>query len=281
MSMTQNLSITSTATLNSGHPIPLLGFGTFQLEDGDECITAVQAAIEAGYRHIDTAIMYENEESVGRAIRDSGVPRDEIFITSKLPHDQFETDRARQGCQDSLQRLGTEYIDLYLLHWPNDETMMQAWDVLQEYRDKGAFRSIGVSNWTVDRFEKFFFQHTDEVPAVNQIELHPFFQRPDLLDYCRQKSIQVEGYSPLSRAEELDDPTIRKIAEAHGKSPAQVMIRWQLQQQIVVIPKSSHPERIRENADVFDFQLSDEDMQTLAGLDENESVIDYRPEGWY
>lgn len=277
--MPDELTITTTTTLNSGREMPLLGFGTFQIE-GEDCRTAVRTALDVGYRHIDTAIMYENEQEVGKGIVDSGVPRDEIFITSKLPQSMFKTDDARQACGESLDRLGLDYLDLYLLHWPVDETMMEAWAVLQEARDEGKFRSIGVSNWTVARF-KTFFEHTDETPAVNQVELHPFWTREDLRQYCETQDIQIEGYSPLARAEKLKDPTIQSIAEKHGKTAAQVMIRWQLQQGIVVIPKSSHPERIGENADVYDFDLAEEDMQALNGLDAEETVIDYRPPNWY
>lgn len=276
------LTIDSTAKLNSGQAMPLLGFGTFQIPDGPECVTAVRAAIEAGYRHIDTAVMYDNEASVGQAIREASVPREELFITSKLPHSNFATDKARETTRASLDRLGLEYMDLYLLHWPIDETMMDGWAVLQEFRDDGAIRSIGVSNWTVARFGTFF-KHTDEAPSVNQVELHPFWARGELRSYCREKGIVVEGYSPLARAEKLEHPTLLAVAERHGKSPAQVMIRWQLQQNVVVIPKSSKPERIRENADVYDFELSEQDMTALAGLDggEAESVIDYRTGEWY
>jgi diketogulonate reductase-like aldo/keto reductase len=279
------LDITSAVKLRSGFEMPLLGFGVFQLADGDECERAVLEALDAGYRHIDTAAMYGNEASVGRAVAASGVPREEVFVTTKVPPGKLGTEKTRAVAERSLELLGMDYIDLLLIHWPLREGVDEAWDVMRKMRDTGRLRSIGVSNFTVRRFEEQFFARaggrTNETPAVNQIELHPFLTRRDLVAYCRGKDIQPEGYSPLTRAARMDDPVLSELAGKHGKTVAQVMIRWQLEQRVVVIPKSSRPERIRENAQVFDFELSDEDMARIDSLDEDFYTIKWRPEeGW-
>ncbi len=276
------LDITSTVKLNSGFEMPLLGFGVFQVEAGDVCERAVHDALEAGYRHIDTAAVYGNEASVGKALAAGGVPREEVFVTTKVFTGDFGHEATREACERSLELLGVDYVDLYLIHWPVREGVDEAWEAMQALRDEGRIRSIGVSNFTVRRFEEQFFQHTDEAPAVNQVELHPFWSRRDVVDYCRGKGIQPEAYSPLVRARRMDDATLNEIAAGCGKSVAQVLIRWQLQHGVVVIPKSSHAERIRENADVFDFELSDEDMQRIDALNEDFCTITWRPEeDWF
>jgi methylglyoxal/glyoxal reductase len=261
-----------------------LGLGVFQLEDAAVCERAVAAALACGYRHIDTAAIYGNEEAVGRAIAASGIPREELFVTTKCWIDDFGREATRKAFDASRKKLGLDVIDLYLLHWPVDETMMAAWETLVELRDEGKVRSIGVSNFSVRRFEEFFFRHTDIVPAVNQIELHPFGSRPDVREYCAGKGIAVESYSPLARMKGLDHPELAAIAAECGKTPAQVVIRWHLQHGLVVIPKSQHPERIRENADVFDFALTDDQMRRIDALNEDRFVITWRPGGedaWY
>lgn len=271
-------------TLNDGHTIPPLGLGVFQIEDATACERAVAAALDCGYRHIDTAAIYGNEEAVGRAISRSGIPREELFVTTKCWVDDFGREATRKAFDASRKKLGLEVIDLYLLHWPVDETMMGAWEALADLRAEGAVRSIGVSNFTVRRFEDFFFRHTDVVPAVNQVELHPFNSRPDVREYCRGKGIAVESYSPLARAKGLDDPALAAIAAECGRTPAQVVIRWHLQHGLVVIPKSQHPERIRENAEVFDFALTPGQMSRIDALNEGRFVIAWRPGGedrWY
>ena len=271
-------------TLNDGHTIPPLGLGVFQIEDATVCERAVAAALDCGYRHIDTAAIYGNEEAVGRAISRSGIPREELFVTTKCWVDDFGREATRKAFDASRKKLGLDVIDLYLLHWPVDETMMGAWEALADLRAEGAVRSIGVSNFTVRRFEDFFFRHTDVVPAVNQVELHPFNSRPDVREYCRGKGIAVESYSPLARAKGLDDPALAAIAAECGRTPAQVVIRWHLQHGLVVIPKSQHPERIRENAEVFDFALTPGQMSRIDALNEGRFVITWRPGGeerWY
>ena len=272
----------STLTLNDGNAMPQLGLGVFQINDVGECIAAVQCALDAGYRHIDTAVGYRNEEQVGEAIAQSSVDRDQVFLTTKLGPKQFGAEACRSCVEESLSKLRTDYIDLYLIHWPVREKTEETYETLQQLREEGKVRSIGVSNFTIRRFEEQFFKRIEEMPAVNQVERHPYHANNELLDYCREKGIQTEAYSPLAQAGALDDSSLLEIANAHGKSVAQVMIRWQLQQGVVVIPKSANPKRIRENANVFDFQLSDEEMKQIAGLDRQESIITWRPEeNWF
>lgn len=278
------MKLNTRIALNDGHSIPQLGLGVFQLEDAAACERAVAAALDCGYRHVDTAAIYENEEAVGRAIAASGIPRGDLFITTKCWIDDFGRETTRKAFDASRKKLGLDVIDLYLLHWPVDETLMAAWETLVELRDEGKVRSIGVSNFSVRRFEEFFFRHTDVVPAVNQIELHPFGSRPDVREYCAGKEIAVESYSPLARMKGMDHPELAAIAADCGKTPAQAVIRWHLQHGLVVIPKSQHPERIRENADVFDFALTGDQMRRIDALNEDRFVITWRPGGeetWY
>lgn len=281
---TVDLSITSTTALNDGNRIPLLGFGVFRLEDEEECRKAIFTALEAGYRHIDTAAVYGNEDSVGRAIKAGGIPREELYLTTKCWIHDFGRQKTQDACRRSLDRLGMDYVDQYLIHWPIDETMMGAWEAMQLLREEGLCRSIGVSNFTVRRFEEFFFKHTDVVPSINQVELSPFLSRNELRDYCRSKGIQIESWAPLTRGEKLSHPAIVKLAEAYGKTPAQILLRWQLEHGIVTIPKSATPSRIRENADLFDFAISAEHLRQLDALDEGFSAMSWRPppaDQWY
>ena len=280
----ESLNVSTRIDLNDGHAIPQLGLGVFQLEDPAVCERAVAAALEVGIRHIDTAAGYENEEAVGRALAASGIDRHELFVTTKCWVDDYGREQTRRAFDASRKKLGLDVIDLYLLHWPVDETMMAAWDTLIALRAEGQVRSIGVSNFTVRRFEDFFFSRTDVIPAVNQVELHPFNNRPDVRAYCQGKGIAVESYSPLARMKGMDHPELAAVAAECGKTLAQITIRWHLQHGLVVIPKSQHPERIRENADVFDFVLTDDQMRRIDALNENRFVIGWRPggeENWY
>ena len=276
------LDIHSTVKLNSGYEMPMLGFGVFQVKEGAECEQAVREALAAGYRHIDTAAVYGNEASVGKALADCGLPRQDVFVTTKVWISEFGTDKTRKACQKSLSLLRLDYVDLYLIHWPVRQGVIEAWQAMQALRDEGLCRSIGISNFTVRRMEEAFFPHTDEMPAVNQVELHPFNARKDVRDYCAAKGIRVEAYSPLVRGQRMDDATLKDVAANCGKSPAQILIRWGLQHGIVTIPKSVRPERIRENADVYDFEISPADMARLDALDQGTPALSWRPEeGWF
>jgi diketogulonate reductase-like aldo/keto reductase len=259
--------------LNSGCEIPQLGFGVFQVppEDTERIVTE---ALDIGYRHIDTAAAYQNEEGVGRAIDASGLRRDDVFVTTKLWNHSHGRDEAIRALDKSLRRLGLDFVDLYLIHWPapGQDRYVESWRAFEELRDDGRTRSIGVSNFQVGHLERVIAE-SSTVPAVNQIELHPYFQQPELRAYHREHDIVTEAWSPLGQGGEvLEDPAITAIAEAHGKTPAQVILRWHLQLGNVVFPKSVTPERIRENIDVFDVELSDEEMERFAGLDRGERI---------
>lgn len=262
--------------LNSGQDLPLVGFGTSRLADGDECYQAVLWALKAGYRHIDTAAMYGNEASVGRAVRDSGVNRSDIFVTTKL--DNALHHRVEDAFDENLQRLGLDYIDLYLIHWPMPGRLA-AWKVLEKLVGKGMWlKAIGVSNFTIRHLDELLAQ-AEIVPAVNQFEHHPFLFQPQLLDYLKTKGIQPVAYSPLTRAGKLDHPVIAAIAQSHDKSPAQVMLRWNIQQQVAVIPRSKNQDRIAQNLKVFGWSLSEQEMSKLSGLSEGYRVTE-DPEGY-
>lgn len=264
------LRIDSTLDPNHGDPIPIFGLGTFRSPAGNETRQAVTWALEAGYRHIDTAAMYGNESDVGEAIRASELPREQIFVTTKLHKDDHGHDEALRAFDESLDRLGLDYVDLYLIHWPASSRRKESWDALERVLDEGRAHAIGVSNYMVHHLEEVL-EHGRVVPAVNQIELHPFNYRSrrDVIDLCREHGIAVEGYTPLTKTEKLDDSAVREIAAAAGRTPAQVLIRWALQHRFVTIPKSTNHDRIRENADVFDFELDPERMERLDALDED------------
>lgn len=243
--------------------MPVLGLGVWQLAPGAETERAVGWALEAGYRLIDTATMYRNEESVGAAIRSSLVPREEVFVTTKLPPPH--TDASRQ-LRKSLDRLGLEYVDLYLIHWPLPFGNTRVWHELEDLRERGLAREIGVSNFGAERLEKLLGR-ARHVPAVNQVQFSPFRYRRRLLDFCREREIVLEAYSPLAQGSGPRDPTVTAVAERLGREPAQVLLRWAIQHGAVTIPKSGNRERIVSNAKVFDFELVDEDMRLLDALD--------------
>lgn len=254
-----------TVTLNDGRAMPRLGFGVYQVEDA-RAPEVVGAAIRAGYRSIDTAAIYHNEVGVGRAVRESGLPRADFFVTTKLWNDRH--DAARPALDESLDRLGLDHVDLYLIHWPcpGQGRFVEAWKELVALREAGRARSIGVSNFTPEHLERIIGE-TGVVPAVNQIELHPRFQQAALRAVHGRHGIVTESWSPLGRGQGLADPVLAAIAKAHGRSPAQVVLRWQLQAGLVAIPKTATPARIAENIAVFDFALSAEEMARIAGLD--------------
>ncbi|MFO7768345.1 MAG: aldo/keto reductase [bacterium] len=261
------LTIDSNIVMNDGNEIPRLGLGVYQTPSGEVTERAVTTALEAGYRHVDTARLYGNEESVGRAVREGPVAREEVFVVTKLWNSDHGARRARAAFEESRQALGLEVVDLFLIHWPVDGLRDDSWRVLQELKEEGLCRSIGVSNYTISHLEGLL-SWCEIPPTVNQVEFSPFLYQEELLEVCREQDIVLEAYSPLTKGARLNDETLVRIGSAHGKSPAQVLVRWALQHDVVVIPKSARPEHIRENADVFDFELTAEEMAELDALDD-------------
>ena len=260
---------TKTVTLNSGYEMPIYGLGTYSLE-GDECVQSVTAALENGVRLIDTAYMYHNEESVGEAVRNSGVPREDIFVITKLYPNQFSTPEA--AIEQALEKLDIEYIDMMLLHHPGEDDV-KAYKAMEKAAAEGKIHSIGLSNWYIEELEDFLPQ-VDTVPALVQNEIHPYYQENDVIPYIHDLGIVVQGWYPLGgrgyTKELLGDSVISEIAAAHGKSSAQVILRWNLQKGIVVIPGSSNPDHIKENTELFDFELTNEEMEKINALDRGE-----------
>ena len=261
------LTITATAALRGGMQIPLLGLGVYQSRPGEETQRAVEAALAVGYRHVDTARAYGNERDVAEGIVASGVPRDEVFVTTKLWNSDQGYDETLRACDASLARLGTERVDLYLVHWPVQKLRNDTWRAMEKLKRDGKARAIGVSNYTVRHLEELLAR-AKEPPSVNQVELHPFLQQRELVEFCRKSGIVVEAYAPLVKAQRMDHPVLRRLARKHQATPAQVLVRWALQLGYVVLPKSVQPERIRENADVYRFELDGEDLAALEPLDE-------------
>lgn len=262
-----------TVKLNTGIEMPLLGFGVFQVADLAECERAVSEALDVGYRLIDTAASYGNEEAVGRAIRNSGIPREDLFITTKLWINDAGEGRTRAAFQRSLDRLGLDYLDLYLIHQPLGD-VYGAWRDMQALHGEGRIRAIGVSNFYPDRLVDLI-DHHEVVPAVNQVETHAFFQRTAEQERMRGLGVQIESWGPFAEGKNdfFSNPVLTRIGEAYGKSVAQVALRWMVQRGVVVIPKSVRRERMAQNFDVFDFELTGEDLQAIAGLDTGESLF--------
>jgi 2,5-diketo-D-gluconate reductase A len=258
--------------LNDGNEIPQLGFGVFQIDESDT-VEAVTCALEVGYRHIDTAEMYGNEREVGEAIRRSGLDRYEVFVTSKLNNSLHEPDEARRAFEGTLEALGFDYLDLFLIHWPLPTLyggdFVSTWKTMEEFKADGRSRSIGVSNFQVDHLDRLAAE-TGTVPAVNQIELHPYFQNREVRAYDEEHGIATEAWAPIAKGEVMNDATIRDIAERVGRTPAQVVLRWHIQHGNIVFPKSVTPERIRENFQIFDFELDADDVERIDGLDRGE-----------
>ncbi len=259
--------------LNDGHTIPQLGFGVFQI-DPSETQRAVSEALEVGYRHIDTAEMYGNERGVGEAVQESGLDRGDIYVTSKLNNPYHRPDDARRAFDRTLSELGFDYVDLFLIHWPlptlYDGDYVSTWRTLEEFKDDGRARSIGLSNFQVDHLERLAAE-TDTVPAINQIELHPYLLNEEVRAYDEAHGIGTEAWSPLAKGDLLDDPVVTEVAERVGRTPAQVVLRWHVQRGNIVFPKSVTPERIRENFEIFDFELEPADIERIAGLDRGEA----------
>jgi 2,5-diketo-D-gluconate reductase A len=259
--------------LNDGNRIPQLGFGVFQIPP-DETAAAVKAALDIGYRHVDTAEMYRNEKGVGQGVRDAGLDRADVFITSKLNNGFHEPDDARRAFDGTLSALGSDYVDLFLIHWPLPTLyggdFVSTWRVLEEFAADGRARSIGVSNFQVPHLERLA-KESDTVPSVNQIEVHPYFTNDEVRAYGTAHGIATEAWSPIAQGRVLDDPVIVRIAEAVGKSTAQVVLRWHVQRGDIVFPKSVSRDRIRENFEIFDFELGGSDMDAISALDRGES----------
>ena len=258
--------------LNDGTSIPQLGFGVFQI-DPSETAQAVERALSVGYRHIDTAEMYRNEREVGEGIRAAGVDRSEVYVTSKLNNGYHEPDDARRAFDETLSALGFDYVDLFLIHWPlptrYDGDFVSTWKVLEEFKADGRARSVGVSNFQVDHLQRLM-DECDVVPAVNQIELHPYFLNSEVAAFCEENAIAVEAWSPIAQGDVLGDPVVTEIAEQVGRTPAQAVLRWHIQEGYIVFPKSTTPERIEENFQIFDFELSPEQVARIEKLDHGE-----------
>jgi 2,5-diketo-D-gluconate reductase A len=258
--------------LNNGQMIPQFGFGVFKVSP-DDTVEAVTTALRDGYRHIDTAEMYGNERQVGEAIAKSGLDRAEVFVTSKLANDSHQPDDARRALASSLEALGVDYLDLFLIHWPlptrYDGDYVSTWRTLEEFYRDGRARSIGVSNFQPHHLRRL---HTESeiTPAVNQIEVHPYLTQDEVRGFCAEHQIAIEAWSPIGRGRVLDDPEIVTIAERTGKTPAQVVLRWHIERGDIVFPKSVTPARIAENIDIFDFELSGEGVETISALNRNE-----------
>jgi len=262
--MENKISCDTMVELNNGVEIPIFGFGTWKTH-GKNTEKAVLCALETGYRLIDTAAIYRNEKDVGGALQKSGIPRKDIFLTTKLWNSDHGYDATIKACEESLKKLNLSYIDLYLIHWPVEKLRNDSWKAMVTLLTEGKCRAIGVSNYTI-RHLKELMNNSSTLPAVNQVEFHPYLYQKELHDFCRSQGIQLEAYSPLTHGKKLDDPKLVTIATKYGKSTAQLLIRWALQLGLVVIPKSSRPDRIRYNADVFDFEISQEDMGIIATL---------------
>jgi 2,5-diketo-D-gluconate reductase A len=259
--------------LNDGNQIPQLGFGVFQIPP-DETAEAVRAALDVGYRHIDTAEMYGNEREVGQAVRTSRLDRGDVFVTSKLNNSYHRPDDARRAFDRTLEELGFDHVDLFLIHWPlptlYDGDYVSTWRTLEEFKADGRARSIGVSNFQVEHLERLA-EETGTVPAVNQIELHPYLLNEEVRSYGESHGIRTEAWSPIAKGQVLDDPAVTEIAERLGRTPAQVVLRWHVERGGIVFPKSTTPERIRENFELFDFELEPGDAERIEGLDRGEA----------
>jgi methylglyoxal/glyoxal reductase len=260
-----------TTTLHNGVKMPWFGLGVFKVQDGTEVVESVKNAIKHGYISIDTAAIYNNEEGVGQGIKESGVSRDDLFITSKVWNSDQGFESTLQAFETSLIKLGLDYLDLYLIHWPGKDKYKDTWKALEKLYNDGRVRAIGVSNFQIHHLKDLLSEATIK-PMVNQVEYHPHLTQKELHQFCQQEGIQLEAWSPLKRGQLLNDPTINEIASKHQKTPAQVILRWDLQNKVVTIPKSIKVERIIENADVFDFELTIEEMEKIEGLNIDERI---------
>jgi diketogulonate reductase-like aldo/keto reductase len=262
------IKIDTKVKLNNGTDIPLFGLGTYLNDNGQQSVETMLYALEIGYRHLDTAAMYNNEKEVGKVVRESGLPRENIFITTKLWNSGHGYQNTLDAFNQSLEKLKLDYVDLYLIHWPVENLRIESWRALEKLYSDGLCKAIGVSNYYEKHLDEIL-ENFETVPAVNQIEFSPFLYLTDLQNYCELKSIALESYSPLTKGYKLYDSRLIKIAKKYSKSTSQILIRWCLQKRVICIPKSSQKEHIKENADVFDFEISDSDMIKLDNLNEN------------
>jgi diketogulonate reductase-like aldo/keto reductase len=259
------MDIKSCATLRNGVRMPWLGYGTYKIENGCSVTESVKQALEAGYRHIDTASYYGNEAGIGNAVRESGVPREEIFLVSKVWNTDQGYGKTLASFEESLEKLGTEYLDLYLVHWPTP-LMGETWRALEKLYSEGRVRAIGVSNFT-EKYLGELMAGAGVMPMVNQVEFHPCLVQNELRAFCRENGIQMEAWSPLMRGRIFEMPLLKELAVKYGKTVSQVVLRWDLQMGVVTIPKTTNPSRIRENSDIFGFEISGEDVERICGLD--------------
>ncbi|MEB3751316.1 MULTISPECIES: aldo/keto reductase [Geobacillus] len=259
------------AVLHNGVRMPWVGLGVYKVKEGEEVKRAVRTALEMGYRHIDTAAFYENEEGVGQAIRESGIPREQVFVTTKVWNTDQGYETTLKAFDKSLKKLGFDYVDLYLVHWPVKGKYKETYKALEKLYKDGYVRAIGVSNFQIHHLQDVLAD-CEIKPMVNQVEYHPRLTQKELHAFCRENGIQLEAWSPLMRGEILNEPTIVEIGKKYGKTPAQVVLRWDLQNSVVTIPKSVTPARIKENADLFDFSLSDEEMKRIDALNANKRI---------
>jgi len=259
------MNLTSTVKLNNGVDIPILGLGTYQIGDDDAVYNAVRYAIEAGYKHIDTAAAYHNEIPIGRAIKDSGIKREDIFITTKLWNEEQRKDNQYNAFEESLERLGVDYVDMYLIHWPVKGKYVESWKVLEKIYKEGRARAVGVCNFNIHHLEDIFAA-SDLMPVVNQVECHPWLTQVELADYTQKKGIVFEPWSPFGVGMVLNDETLKSIAQKYNKSVAQLILKWGLQRGFINIPKSANKERIIQNTQIFDFTVTDEDMAEIFKL---------------
>ncbi|WP_019153441.1 aldo/keto reductase [Robertmurraya massiliosenegalensis] len=261
----------STVALHNGVHMPWFGLGVYKVTDQSEIVEVVSAALKHGYRHIDTASFYQNEEGVGKGIRDSGISREDIFVTSKVWNDEQGYEETLEAFDNSLKRLGMDYLDLYLIHWPVARKFKETWKALEKLYREGRVRAIGVSNFHVHHLQDLM-KDAEIKPMVNQIEYHPHLTQEEVHAFCKKEGILLEAWSPLKRGILLDEPVLIEIGQKYSKTPAQIILRWDLQTEVITIPKSSNVERLKENADIFDFELTSEEMKQISSLNKNDRV---------
>lgn len=265
------MDLKSSITLHNGVQMPLFGLGVFLSKEGSEVEDAVKFALEAGYIHIDTAAIYGNERGVGKAVKESGIPRNEVFITSKVWNSDQGYQSTLKAFEESLEKLGMDYLDLYLIHWPKGDLSIETWKALEEIYESGKAKAIGVSNFLVHHLQDFL-PSCKIKPMVNQVEFHPYLQQPSLQKFCANHKIQLEAWSPIMKGKVNDVSVLQALGAKYGKTPVQITLRWEIQKQIVTIPKSVKPERILSNTHIFDFELTEEDMAKIDRLDKHRRV---------